>query len=279
MNTRHPNQQPEPRDTMDDVLDNLLNSADQDLHASLEPGLNVDAGLDAILGHRTTLPHKTQPSRITPKAARLSSSAKSHANRALSAVTSFLTWLTIITGVRSRIKIPWTSFETTVTDPGTHSVDEQITAVIRLVNRAYGFNLLRKIRDCQALRELQEGLAERRLSRTEADQLIGDVETKLRRTLMRNSHTWYWVAPLMIPLMSFGTSLINQTPVYEFLLFVSIATFLVFVCLDLIEEGRGIPPWRRKTAKLALTKLQQLRPAVNRLFDDTNDWSLNTSPR
>ena len=278
MNTRHPNQQPESHDTMDDVLDSLLTGADQDLQASLEPVLDVDAGLDAILGHHTTPPHKTQPPRITPKVAGLRSSLKSYVSRVLAVVTPFLTWLTLITGIKSQIEITGTTFEATVTDPGTHSVDEQITAIIKLVHRAHGFKLLRKIRDLdyshQALRELQEGIAGRRLSRIEADKLIGDVETKLQRTLTSDSLTSLLVPFLVTTSITGGSLLVNREPTAAVAM---VLLFLMFAYEFRVE--RRLPPWRRKTVKLALNKLQQLRPEVKRLFDDTNDWSLNTSPR
>jgi hypothetical protein len=231
MNTRHPYQQSESHHTMDSILDILLTGADQDLHASLKSVLNVDAGLDAILGHSATLPRKTQPPRIAPKLARLSSSVKNYANRALSAVIPFL---------GSQIRITKLDFETTAIDPGANSVDEQIAAIIKLVNLAYGSKRRRKIRDLdyghQALRELQEGFAGRRLSRIEADELIGSVETKLRRTL-RNSFAWWRLVPLMI-ILTISTSLLFNCETAAYMIAVLIGSTIALFFRK-CSSGRG----------------------------------------
>jgi hypothetical protein len=54
VNTVGPNEQAETRDRLDDVLDNLLTGARRDMHSSVERVLDLDRGLNAILGPGTS---------------------------------------------------------------------------------------------------------------------------------------------------------------------------------------------------------------------------------
>src|SRR5689334_16809911 len=72
MTSLHPDEQPQTRDELDDVLDNLVTGARRDLHTSVEQVLDQDRGLDATVGRPPTraadcptTPAESGPSRST----------------------------------------------------------------------------------------------------------------------------------------------------------------------------------------------------------------------
>jgi hypothetical protein len=268
-------EQPETRDELDDVLDNLLTGARRDLHTSVDQVLDQDRGLDAIVGRSSTqaadcptAPAESGPSRST---------RNTHPRTPL--------W----------IKVAGDSAASSARD-GQDSVVDRLENLRKLLKRNP------KLRSALPyLHALQVGLAERRLSRRAAVELI-------RRTeLVLKEEAWSVAGQGDIRFASTGRFRITATIVS----LITLAAFCVgslypTVIGTVAAQGIGlglaggaavvgyaIQRWRRaitnrrlrrrqseqEALSNALTLLRHLRSAIARLFDDSHDGSIRTSPR
>jgi hypothetical protein len=266
MNVRYPD--PEPRDAFDDVLDEVLAGADDDLQVTLSKILDVDAGIVAIIG--STWPQTASPTSDWQESAAGTDPVTSKG------------WRVVV--------------ETEPSTPGQGSATRQITAVEDCVTELSRNTAVSKfdragLHDCvHRLDTLERGLRARRISRQDADRIIDAVRTTVRSAATERENATFSIPSWARPMHCVTPAMIMLSHLPSFISEIAIAaTLAASLLVGLIiwvwssrwgtRKRQKLRTQKKQSCDQALGKLDALQWTVRRLFDDASDRACHPTPQ